>query len=323
MVVEGEFPSLDGATEWLNSEPLTPAGLRGRVVLVEFGTFTCINWLRTLPYVRAWADRYRDQRFVVIIVQTPEFQVEHDVEDARRAMTDLGVDFPIVIDNDYAIWNAFDNRYWPALYFIDAQGHIRHHQFGEGGYEQSERVLQQLLTEAGADGIDSDVVSTDGQGVEAAADWASLQSPETYVGYERGERFASPGRPELGEQHGYAAPAQLQLNDWALAGEWTIGQQAAVSNGPSGRIVYRFHARDVHLAMGPVERGMAIPFRVLIDGQPPDGAHGLDTDDDGRGTVTGLRLYQLVRHAGPVASDQLFEIEFLEPGVEALVFTFG
>jgi thiol-disulfide isomerase/thioredoxin len=322
MAVEGEFPSLDGATEWLNSEPLNPAGLRGRVVLVEFGTFTCINWLRTLPHVRAWANRYREQGLVVVVVQTPEFQVEHNVEDVRRAMTDLRVDFPIAIDNDYAIWNAFDNRYWPALYFIDAQGRIRHHQFGEGGYEQSERVLQQILTEAGADNVDTDVVSVDGQGIEAAADWASLQSPETYVGYERGERFASLGRTELNERQSYTVPAQLHLNDWALAGDWTIEQQAAVSNGPSGRIVYRFHARDVHLAMGPGARGTLIRFRVLIDGQGPDGAHGLDTDDQGRGTVTGLRLYQLVRQSEPIA-DRLCEIQFVDPGVEALVFTFG
>ena len=256
------------------------------------------------------------------MVQTPEFQVEHNVEDVRRAMTDLRVDFPIAIDNDYAIWNAFDNRYWPALYFIDAQGRIRHHQFGEGGYEQSERVLQQILTEAGADNVDTDVVSVDGQGIEAAADWASLQSPETYVGYERGERFASLGRTELNERQSYTVPVQLHLNDWALAGDWTIEQQAAVSNGPSGRIVYRFHARDVHLAMGRGARGTPIRFRVLIDGQGPDGAHGLDTDDQGRGTVTGLRLYQLVRQSEPIA-DRLCEIQFVDPGVEALVFTFG
>jgi thiol-disulfide isomerase/thioredoxin len=320
--VEGSMPSLAGATEWLNSPPLTAAGLRGSVVLVEFWTYTCINWLRTLPYVRAWAEHYQDRGLVVIGVHTPEFDFEHDLDNVRRAVKDLRVDYPVAVDNDYAIWSAFDNHYWPALYFVDAQGQIRHHQFGEGRYEESEMLLQQLLTEAGSGGIGRDLVSVDAGGVEAAADWGSLRSPENYLGYERTDNFASSNGAVLDTPHVYAAPAGLRLNHWALAGDWTVRRGAVALNQAGGRIAYRFQARDLHLVMGPAARGMPVRFRVLIDGQPPGAAHGTDIDDQGNGTVTDPRLYQLVRQPGPV-TDRTFEVTFLDPGVQAYAFTFG
>jgi thiol-disulfide isomerase/thioredoxin len=320
--VEGRMPSLAGATEWLNSPPLTPAGLRGHVVLVDFWTYTCINWLRQLPYVRAWAERYKDHGLVTIGVHTPEFDVEHDLDNVRRAVKDLRVDYPVAVDNDYAIWSAFDNHYWPALYFVDAQGQIRHHHFGEGQYEQSEMILQQLLAEAGISGIGHDLVSVDARGVEAAADWDSLRSPENYLGYERTEYFASSDGAVLDTPQVYAVPARLPLNHWALAGDWTLQRQAAVLNQANGRIAYRFHARDLHLVMGPVARGTPVRFRVRLDGQPPGAGHGTDLDDQGDGTVTEPRLYQLVRQPGPV-SERTFEITFLDPGVQAYAFTFG
>ena len=320
--IEGSLPSLGSATEWLNSPPLTAAGLRGNVVLVDFWTYTCINWLRTLPYVRAWAEKYKDHGLVVIGVHTPEFEVERDVDNVRRAAKDLRVNYPIAVDNDYAIWTAFDNHYWPALYFVDAQGQIRHHQFGEGDYEQSEMIIQQLLTEAGISGISHELVSVDPRGAEAAADWDSLRSPENYVGYERTENFASPGGAVLDTRHVYAAPARLPLNHWALSGDWTMERQAIVLNAPDGRIAYRFHARDLHLVMGPATRGTSIRFRVLVDGQPPAAAHGIDVDDQGNGTATEPRLYQLIRQRGPV-TEHTFEITFLDPGAQAYAFTFG
>ena len=320
--VEGSMPSLAGATEWLNSPPLTAAGLRGSVVLVEFWTYTCINWLRTLPYVRAWAEHYQDRGLVVIGVHTPEFDFEHDLDNVRRAVKDLRVDYPVAVDNDYAIWSAFDNHYWPALYFVDAQGQIRHHQFGEGRYEESEMLLQQLLTEAGSGGIGRDLVSVDAGGVEAAADWGSLRSPENYLGYERTDNFASSNGAVLDTPHVYAAPAGLRLNHWALAGDWTVRRAAVALNQAGGRIAYRFQARDLHLVMGPAVRGMPVRFRVLIDGQPPGAAHGTDVDDQGNGTITDPRLYQLVRQPGPV-TDRTFEVTFLDPGVQAYAFTFG
>jgi thiol-disulfide isomerase/thioredoxin len=301
---------------------LTPAGLRGKVVLVEFWTYTCVNWLRTLPYVRAWAEKYKEQGLVVIGVHAPEFSFEHNLDNVRRAAQELRVDYPVAIDNDFAIWRAFNNHYWPALYVIDAQGQIRHHQFGEGAYEQAERVMQQLLTEAGASGLDRDVVTVDAQGVEVAADWDSLRSPETYVGYGRSENFASPGGAVWDERSIYAAPAQLRLNQWALTGDWTMQQEALGLNTANGRIAYRFHARDLHLVMGPAARGTAVPFRVRIDGQPPGAAHGSDIDEQGNGTVSAPRLYQLIRQPQPIAERQ-FEIEFLDAGVEAFCFTFG
>jgi thiol-disulfide isomerase/thioredoxin len=316
------LPSLAGATEWLNSPPLTPAGLRGRVVLVDFWTYTCINWLRTLPYLRAWADKYRDHGLVVLGVHTPEFDVEHDLDNVRRAVKDLGVDYPVAVDNDYAIWTAFDNHYWPAVYLVDAHGQIRHHQFGEGGYQQSEMILQQLLTEAGAEGIGQDLVVVDPGGVEVAADWDSLWSPENYLGYARSEHFASPDGAVLDTPQVYAVPGRLRLNQWALAGAWTVQRQAIVLNAPDGEIVYRFHARDLHLIMGPPARGTSVRFRVSLDGQPPGAAHGVDVDEAGNGTVTEPRLYQLIRQPGPV-TERTFEITFLDAGVQAYAFTFG
>jgi thiol-disulfide isomerase/thioredoxin len=320
--IEGEMPSLDGATTWLNSAPLSAAGLRGKVVLIDFWTYTCINWLRTLPYVRAWAEKYKDQGLVVIGVGTPEFEFEHSIENVRRSVKDMGITYPIAIDNDYAIWRAFDNNYWPALYFVDAKSHIRHHHFGEGDYEQSERVIQQLLAEAGRGSSDHSLVSVNGAGTEAAADWGSLKSPENYVGYERTEGFASPGGAAFDKPHIYNGPGRLGLNHWGLSGNWTVGRQATVLNQAKGRIVYRFHARDLHLVMGPVAPGASVRFRVLIDGQPPGAAHGLDVDAQGYGTVTEQRLYQLIRQPKPI-SDREFEIEFLDPGVAVFAFTFG
>ena len=320
--VEGPMPSLAGATEWLNSPPLTAAGLRGSVVLVEFWTYTCINWLRTLPYVRAWAQHYQDRGLVVIGVHTPEFDFEHDLDNVRRAVKDLRVDYPVAVDNDYAIWSAFDNHYWPALYFVDAQGQIRHHQFGEGRYEESEMLLQQLLTEAGSGGIGRDLVSVDAGGVEAAADWGSLRSPENYLGYERTDNFASSNGAVLDTPHVYDAPAGLRLNHWALAGDWTVRRGAVALNQAGGRIAYRFQARDLHLVMAPPAPGTSVRFQVLLDGQPPAAAHGTDADDQGNGTVTDPRLYQLVRQPGPV-TDRTFEVTFLDPGVQAYAFTFG
>jgi thiol-disulfide isomerase/thioredoxin len=320
--VEGQLPSLSGATGWLNSAPLTAAVLRGKVVLVDFWTYTCINWLRQLPYLRAWAEKYQNQSLVVIGVHTPEFDVEHDLDNVLRSVNDLRVDYPVAVDNGYAIWNAFGNRYWPALYFVDAQGQIRHHQFGEGQYGQSEMILQQLLTAAGIGGIGQDLVSVDATGVEAAADWDSLWSPENYLGYERTENFASPNGAVLDTSYTYAVPARLPLNHWALAGDWTVQAQATVLNQAGGRILSRFHARDLHLVMAPTTPGGPIRFRVRIDGQAPGAAHGTDVDGQGNGTVTQPRLYQLVRQPGPV-SERTFEVAFLDPGVQAYAFTFG
>ena len=320
--VEGELASFDGATGWLNSPPLTPAGLRGKVVLVDFWTYTCINWLRQLPYVRAWAGKYSGQGLVVIGVHTPEFTFEHDVDNVRRAVKDMSVDYPVAIDNDYAVWRAFDNNYWPALYFADARGRIRHHHFGEGEYQQSEMVIQQLLAESGAEGVGHDLVSVDPQGAEAAADWAALGSPENYTGYARTEYFASPGGVVRGRQHVYAAPERLRLNQWALTGDWTVGDEAATADAAGGRITDRFLARDLHLVMGPAAPETSIRFRVLIDGQPPGDAHGTDVDDQGNGTVTQQRLHQLIRQRDPI-TERTFEITFDDPGVQAFAFTFG
>jgi thiol-disulfide isomerase/thioredoxin len=320
--VEGELPALGGAIEWLNSPPLTKAALRGKVVLVEFWTYTCINWRRTFPYVRAWADKYKNQGLVVIGVHTPEFSFEKDVENVRQAAREIGVDFPIAIDSNYAIWGAFNNQYWPALYFIDARGQIRHHQFGEGNYPQSELVIQQLLAEAGNTRLSHELVSTDVHGVEAAADWRDLKSPETYVGYSRSDSFSSPGGAELDKSRAYSAPARLGLNEWALSGYWSIGKEAILLARPSGRIAYRFHARDLNLIMAPSIHGSSVRFRVLIDGRAPGSAHGADVDAQGDGTVTESRMYQLIRQSQPIA-DRLFEIEFLDAGAQAFDFTFG
>jgi thiol-disulfide isomerase/thioredoxin len=319
---EGRLPGFDGATGWLNSPPLSEADLREKVVLVDFWTYTCINWLRTLGYVRAWAEKYDDQKFIVVGVHTPEFPFERDLENVRRAALELNVEFPIVVDSDYAIWSAFANRYWPAVYITDSQGRIRHHQFGEGGYEECERIIQRLLRESGRDPLADHLVDVDDDGLEAQADWTNLRSPETYLGYGFARNFASPGGAELDEPRTYVAPDRLRLNEWSLSGEWTIEDRASVLNGPGGRIAYRFHARDVHLVMAPRGPDASVPFRVLIDGEPPGDAHGLDVDEQGHGVVAQERLFQLVRQPGPI-TDRSFEISFLEPGVEAYVFTFG
>jgi thiol-disulfide isomerase/thioredoxin len=320
--VEGELPSLGGATGWLNSQPLTSGSLRGKVVLVQFCTYTCINWLRTLPYVRAWAEKYKEQGLTVVGVHTPEFEFEKDVDNVRRALKDMGVVYPVALDNDYAVWRAFQNQYWPALYLVDPQGHIRHHHFGEGNYEQSERIIQQLLAEAGVGGVGRELVPVDARGAEAAADWGSLKSPENYLGYERTENFASPGGVIPDKSRVYAAPTQLRLNQWALSGDWTVGRQSVRLDKAGGRIAYRFHARDLHLVMGPAVRETSVRFRVALDGQPASATHGVDVDDRGNGTVTEQRMYQLIRQPKPIA-DRQFEIEFLDSGAEAFAFTFG
>ncbi len=306
----GVLGSLDTATGWLNSPPLTAAGLRDCVVLVDFWTYTCINWIRSLPYVRAWGHRYRKDGLVVVGVHTPEFDVERDVGNVRRAAADLRVDYPIAIDNDYAIWRAFGNRYWPALYAVDTRGRVRHHRFGEGDYDRSERVIQRLLGEGRPRGHGDGITAVEADGIEAAADWAQLRSPETYLGYERG---AAP-RP--------AAEGTTRLNRWAVAGDWTQHRQAVVLDAPGGRIEHRFHARDLHLVMGPGVDGAPVRYRVRLDGEPPGAAGGADVDDDGGGTVTVPRLHHLVRQPGPVG-ERTFAITFLDPGVRAYAFTFG
>ena len=317
-----ELASLERADAWLNSPPLTASALRGKVVLVDFWTYTCINWLRTLPYVRAWAEKYKDQGLVVIGVHAPEFSFEKNLMNVGRAVKDLRVNYPVAVDNDHVIWRAFSNQYWPALYFVDAQGRVRHHHFGEGSYEQSEMIIQKLLAEAGASEVSRELSMVDGSGIEAAADWRNLRSGENYVGYERTQNFASPGGAALDQPRIYSLPTRLRLNDWALSGEWTVKREATVLNKAGGRIAYRFHARDLHLVMGAAEPGTSVRFRVLMDGQPPGPAHGIDIDDQGIGTITEQRLYQLIRQPMPIA-DRQFEIEFLDPGVEAFAFTFG
>ncbi len=319
---EGKFPPLARATAWLNSKALSAEGLRGKVVLVDFWTYTCINWRRTAPYLRAWAEKYKDQGLVVIGVHTPEFGFEKDLDNVRRHAKEQNVDYPIAVDSDYGVWQAFHNEYWPALYFIDAQGRVRHHVFGEGEYQQSERIIQQLLAEAGHPVADPGPVTVDARGAEAEADWKNLRSPETYVGYGRAARFASTGHEVLDRPHAYAAPSRLAVNDWAPSGEWTIKKDLAVSNKANAKLTYRFHARDLHLVMGPATRGTPVRFRVLIDGQPPGAAHGVDVDDQGRGTLDQPRMYQLIRQPAPIA-DREFEVEFLDAGAEVFSFTFG
>ncbi len=319
---EGTLPPFTGATTWLNSEPLTPEGLRGRVVVADFCTYTCINWLRSLPYVRAWHERYRDDGLVTIGIHTPEFSFEHDVENIRTALEQMRVTYPVVVDNDYALWNAFANHYWPALYFADAEGRIRHHRFGEGDYERSEMVIQQLLEGAGADVAVGNYVSVDPSGPEVAADWSSLNSPETYLGYRQAVNFVSPGGMEPDAPRVYEAPEQVRPNRWALSGGWTTGAEATVSNEPKGRVAFRFEARDVHLVMGPAEGSGSVPFSVTIDGGPPGGAGGSDVEIDGSGELIEPRMYQLIRQQGPI-TDRLFEIEFLDAGAAVYAFTFG
>jgi thiol-disulfide isomerase/thioredoxin len=309
------MPPLGGATEWLNSEPLGPAELRGHVVLVDFWTLTCINWLRTEPYVRAWSQAYRDDGLVVIGVHTPEFSIEHEIDSVRQATTDRMIDYPVAVDNDYEIWSAFDNHYWPALYFIDADGIIRDQHFGEGRYEQSERVIQRLL------GVERELVSVEGLGVEAEADWDHLHTPETYLGYERSERFGSADGAAFDERRAYELPERMRLNHWALAGDWTIGRENVVLEKAGGSIAYRFHARDAHLVLSPGAQDQ-VAFQVTVDGEAPGPSHGVDIDEEGKGSLRDGRLHQLVREHDDIR-ERTMEIKFLEPGAAAYVFTFG
>jgi cytochrome c biogenesis protein CcdA/thiol-disulfide isomerase/thioredoxin len=320
--VEGSLPSLRGAVEWLNSPPLTPEQLKGKVVLVDFWTYSCINCLRSIPYVRAWADKYRDQGLVVIGVHAPEFAFEKNIGNVKQAVAKLKIDYPVAVDNDYAIWRAFNNEYWPADYFIDAKGKIRHHFFGEGDYAESEKVIQQLLAEAGRGNLPVDMVSVSATGAEAASDAADVKSPETYIGFARSENFASPGGAVGDTPHVYATGDLKQLNDWGLSGDWTVGGQSATLNKTDGAISFRFHARDLHLVLGPSANGKPVRFRVTIDGEKPGESHGADINADGEGTVTDHRLYQLVRQSGPVV-DRTFTIQFLDPDLQAYAFTFG
>jgi thiol-disulfide isomerase/thioredoxin len=319
---EGKFPPLGGATGWLNSQPLTPAALRGKVVLVNFWTYTCVNWRRTLPYVRAWSQKYKDHGLIVIGAHTPEFSFEHNVDNIRWALKDMKIEYPVAVDSDYAIWRAFNNEYWPASYFIDAKGHIRHHQFGEGEYLQGEAVIQQLLSEAGFDEFNREPASVSSYGAEVGADLRNLRSPETYAGYKQTQNFASPHGAAWNKPHTYSFPARFGLNSWALSGDWTVGEEAVALNQGDGQMAYRFHARDLNLVMGLAMQGRPVRFRVLLDGHPPAAAHGADIDDQGNGIIVEQRLYQLIRQTGPI-TDRQFEIQFLDSGVEAFDFTFG
>jgi len=316
MATHVHIPTLEGATGWLNSEPLTPEDLHGHVVLSQFWTYTCINWLRTLPHVRAWAAKYADDGLIVLGIHTPEFVFERDVDKVRRAVAARMIEYPVVLDSDYGVWEAFGNRYWPAIYLADRDGAIRYEHFGEGRFEETERAIQELL------GIESDLVDPEGVGAEADADWDDLGSPETYLGYARGQGFASGGGAAFDSPHAYTVPETLRLNSWALDGTWRLRRDRATLVDAGGRIAFRFHARDVHLVLAPSDAAQPVRFRLLIDGDAPGDAHGADVAADGSGTVDESRLYQLVRRPGPI-DDATFEIEFLEPGVEAFVFTFG
>ncbi len=319
--VEGNMPPLSGAVEWLNSPPLTREDLKGKVVLVDFWTYSCINCLRTIPYVRAWAEKYRDEGLVVIGVHSPEFAFEKDIGNVKNAIADLNINYPVAVDNHYAIWKAFENHYWPAHYFIDAQGRIRYHHFGEGEYDESEKVIRELLAEAGQSDLSAGLATVKASGVEAASDRHDVRSHETYIGYNRAEHFVSPGGPVEDEPHDYTVDTP-RLNQWGLAGNWTIDGEHATLNSNEGSIVFRFHARDLHLVLGPPPSGNSVQFLVTFDGKAPGDDHGTDTGIDGRGIVTGQRLYQLVRQNGEVM-DHTFEIHFLDPGVQAFAFTFG
>ena len=319
---EGTIASFDGATAWLNSQPLTPAGLRGHVVVVQFWTYTCINWLRTQAYYRAWSQRYRDKGLVTVGVHTPEFKFEHDLDNVRWAVQAKKIDYPVAVDSDYEVWQAFANHYWPALYFVDAQGRIRHHRFGEGDYERSEMVIRQLLTEAGADDLPEGLAAIDPGGDEVQADWEELGSPESYLGYDQATGFDAGGSVAPDKRHTYTAPSRLRLNRWGLTGSWTVRSDASALSDPNGGIAYQFHARDVNLVMGPAKKGTSVKFRALLDGQSAGAVHGADVDAEGNGTVVQQRMYQLIRQAKPIR-DRRFEIEFLDSGAEAFCFTFG
>jgi thiol-disulfide isomerase/thioredoxin len=316
-----ELAAVARATEWINAPRATAADLLGKVVLVDFWTYTCINWLRTMPYIRSWIRKY--PQVAVIGVHTPEFSFEHDVGNVRRAVQQLQIEHPIVIDNDNAIWRAFKNQYWPALYVLDGRGRVRERRFGEGEYERSEQTIQRLLAEAGGTGIESDAAAVAGRGIEAAADWRSLRSPETYVGYDRAQNFASREAPTRDRRRTYVAPARLSLNQWSLAGDWTIGAQAVLLNAAGGQVAFRFHARDVHLVMGPRRGTGTVRFRVTIDGRPPGVAAGLDLDPAGNGSAIDQRLYQLIRQPSPPIVERTIVIEFLDVGAEVYSFTFG
>jgi thiol-disulfide isomerase/thioredoxin len=320
--IEGEMPSLDGAVTWLNSPPLSSADLRGKVVVVDFWTYTCVNWRRTLPYIQAWASKYSSQGVVVIGIHTPEFEFEKNPDNVRQAAKQMKIAYPIAVDSRQRIWNAFSNEYWPALYFVDAHGRIRHHQFGEGNYDESERVIQQLLSEAGNSDVTHELVSVTPRGLEVAADWLDQRSSETYVGYGRAQNFASPGGTVRGVRGIYVSPGRFGLNEWALLGDWTVEEEPAVLNKAEGGVAYRFHARDLNLVMSPGVRGVSVRFRVTIDGQPPGIAHGTDIDEMGYGTVSDPRTYQLIRQPQPI-SDREFEIYFLDAEVKVFDFTFG
>jgi thiol-disulfide isomerase/thioredoxin len=319
--IKPRLPAFDGVTDWLNSGPLTPADLRGQVVIVDFWTYTCINWIRTLPYIRGWNETYGAHGLVVVGVHTPEFGIEHDADSVRRAARDMRAEYPVAIDNEYAVWNAFANRYWPALYVADADGRIRYKHFGEGAYDRSERVVRELLADAGA-ALPEGPAPVAVNGIEVPADSHDMRSPETYVGFARASGFASSTGGAIDEPRTYTQPPVLGLNEWALAGEWTVGREAAVANEANGRIAYRFHARDLNLILAPPSGRSPIRIRVLLDGQPPLDAHGLDVDEDGLGIVREPRLYQLIRQLAPI-EDRLFEIEFIDARVAAFCFTFG
>ncbi|TBZ20468.1 cytochrome c biogenesis protein DipZ [Rhizobium leguminosarum] len=319
--VEGPAPSLDGAVEWLNSEPLTTEQLRGKVVLVDFWTYSCINCIRTIPYVRAWAEKYAAQGLVVIGVHAPEFAFEKKIDNVKKAIGDFQIGYPVAIDNDYGIWRAFENSYWPAAYLIDAKGQIRYHHFGEGNYNRTEKAIQDLLREAGSQTTASAPVVPDAKGVEAGPDLGNIRSGETYLGYEQAANFASPEGLQADTAKSYSI-AEPGLNGWGLSGIWTVGRDQATLDQPGGGITYRFSARDLHLVLGPGAGDKPIRFQVKIDGKAPGPDHGSDVDADGNGTVTTTRLYQLVRQSGTVAARN-FEIRFLDPGVQAYAFTFG
>jgi Thioredoxin like C-terminal domain/AhpC/TSA family len=318
--VEGQLPSFAGATQWLHVPALPEGALRGRVVLVNFCTFTCINWLRQLPYVRAWARAYADHGLVVIGVHTPEFAFEAEIGNVRRALRAMGVGYPVAVDNDFSVWDAFANLAWPALYLADAQGRIRRRHLGEGAYHETETAIRALLRQGGAR-LDSAPAVVEAEGIEVAADWTTLGSAETYTGLERARNFASPGGLVAGRRHTYAPPESLDVDQWAFAGEWAVESQRAVS-GTGGQIAYQFHARDLHLVMAPETPDAGLRFQVSLDGQPPGTAHGLDVDSEGIGTLTEPRLYQLIRQSGPI-HDATFEITFLDAGAGVYAFTFG
>ena len=322
IVGSSPLPALSDATGWINSKPLTAKELKGKVVFVDFWDYSCINCIRAVPYIRAWADKYKDSGLVVIGVHTPEFDVEKQLPNVQKAVQKFGITYPVALDSDYAIWNAFHNQFWPAHYFIDAKGKVRYTHFGEGEYDQSERWIQELLKEANAKTMPSGITSVHGEGIQAAADTSDVLSPETYIGYARAKHFASPGGIKQDSDHLYTAPSHLQPNEWGLVGQWVDREQAATLKSAGGKIVFRFHARDLHLVLGPGPDGKPIRFRVTMDGQAPGENHGVDTDAQGNGVVSDHRLYQLIRQNGPIGG-HTFEIEFEDPGVQAFSFTFG